>query len=93
MAKTKPECPNCGAKSFTIRRTFAIQDNCHDLERKRFSYYKCSICGCECLLTTPQGKLEIIQGGMVTRDMAQRVLAALNLPVELAEKLNQDKNK
>lgn len=89
MAKNKPSCPNCGAKSFTIRQTFAVKGACHDLECKRFAYYKCAKCGCECLLTTPQGKLEIIEQGKVTKEVAERVLKALNLPPSFAENLKE----
>lgn len=87
MAKQKPTCPHCGSKSFAINQTFAVENNCHYLERKRYAYYKCAACGCECLLTTPQGTLEIIRGGKVTRELALRVLEALNLPAVMAERL------
>lgn len=87
MAKNKPVCPNCGAKAFQIRQTFAVKGTCHELECKRFAYYKCAQCGCECLLTTPQGQLEILEKGKITQELAERVLQALNLSPELAKKL------
>lgn len=87
MPKIKPVCPNCGEKSFIIKQTFAIKSNCHPLECQRVAHYKCEKCGCECLLTTPRGKLEIISEGKITASMAERVLKALNLPLSLADRL------
>ena len=88
MAKSKPVCPNCGEKSFLIQQTFALKGECHPLERQRYAYYRCEKCGCECLLTTPQGKLELISEGDVTKSMAERVLKALDLPLSLMDKLS-----
>lgn len=70
-----------------MSRTFCIKDNCHYLERKRIAYYRCADCGCECLLTTPQGELRVLKGGVVTREMAARVLEALNLKIDLADRI------
>lgn len=77
----------CGKKSFVIRQTFAIKADCHPLESKRFAYYKCQNCGSEYLLTTPQGKLELINSGKISKDVAKSVLSALNLPLEYVERL------
>lgn len=90
MGKAKPVCPDCGENTFIIRQTFALKGDCHFLERRRFAYYKCKSCGCEYLLTIPQGKLEKIKCGKVTVEMAEKVLMALNLPIELIEKLKEE---
>lgn len=71
-----------------MTKTFAVDTECHYLERRRYSCYQCDKCGCKCILDTPQGKLNIVQDGVITRHMAIRVLNALDLPVKLADKLN-----
>lgn len=85
MAKVKPECPSCGSDLFRIRQTFSVDNNCHYLERKRYAYYKCEKCGCMCLLTTPQGKIEIIKHGQISYETARMVLSRLSLDVGLAD--------
>lgn len=87
MGKKRPQCPNCGSPSLFQSYTHAVKSDCHYLECKRYARYRCSECGCECILVTPQGELSIVQEGKITRPMALRVLNALNLPEELADKL------
>lgn len=87
MGKKRPQCPNCGSQSLDQTRTYAVNSGCHYLECKRFAHYRCAKCGCECILVTPQGELTIVQDGKITKQMALRVLNALNMPEELADKL------
>lgn len=88
MPSHRPTCPNCGADDFVQYKTVRLESSeTHLLEDGRLSYYRCCKCGCYGLLETPPSRLTIINRGRVTKDMAIRVLKALELPLAHADKL------
>lgn len=90
MPGIKPECPNCGSSEFMQCKTVRLEESeSHTLEDGRVSYYRCAQCGCYGRLDTPPSTLTIIKRGRVTKDMAKRVLRALDMPMSYADKLGE----